>query len=393
MRLALFTDTLGDLNGVARFVQDLAVAAHGRGRGRGLDLRVFASTRRPTPPLDNIVNLTPRTAIALPAYRTLDLAWPPASLAQAARAWRPDAIHVSTPGPVGLAGRALARRLGVPLVATHHTDFPAFVARLAPHGLRGEGARATRAYLRWFYRPARCVLARSAASLTGLAGLGVAPGRVHVLRAGIDLSVFHPGPRDAALRRRFHLKPDGKVALYAGRLSRDKDLDVLARAWLAAHACLAARGTASVLLLAGEGPFRAGLERMLTPSAARFLGPLARADLAALYRSCDVLVTPSRTDTLGQCVMEALASGLPAVVSDAGGPATLVRDGETGVIVPSSGSWDEALAHLLLDDARRARLSARAAEDARAWDFVHSLQDFWSVHEGVVARASADDEG
>ncbi len=388
MRLALFTDTLGDVNGVARFVIDLAAAA----RARAADLQVCTSTRRAVPLVANVHNLPPRARMPLPGYRTLDLALPARALAHAARSLRPHAIHVSTPGPVGLAGRALALRRGWPLICTHHTDFPGFARVLAPPGLRAVTAALAHAYLRWFYRPAQRVLARSAASTPALHALGVPEHRVHVLTPGIDLATLQSARPDTGVWTRLGVPASPLKVLYAGRLSRDKNLALLMQAWPLVQAHLTAGGREGCLVLAGDGPHRAELERAARGGGVRFLGMQDRASLGVLYASSDVFVTPSRTDTLGQTVMEAQACGLPAIVSAAGGPATLVVDGVSGRVVASTApeAWARAISTLLLDDGARARAGAAARARGGAWDFERSFADFWAVHEACVhERASA----
>ncbi|CAN0580980.1 unnamed protein product, partial [Laminaria digitata] len=120
-RVLKFTDTLADINGVCRFIQNTAQTAHDTGR----DLRVFTSTRLPMPQVDGVQNFTPVYARAMPGYDTLELAIPPAiELLRAAEDFAPDVIHISTPGPVGSVGFIAARLMRVPIVGVYHTDFP-----------------------------------------------------------------------------------------------------------------------------------------------------------------------------------------------------------------------------------------------------------------------------
>src|SRR5262245_28747505 len=126
-RILLFTDTLGDVNGVSRFIRNIAEQALATGR----DLRVLTSTSFEVPVRENIINFKPVAATKMPRYENLEVAIPPLfKIAAYARAARPDAIHISTPGPVGLAGWLIARRLRKPMLGVYHTDFPAYVERL-----------------------------------------------------------------------------------------------------------------------------------------------------------------------------------------------------------------------------------------------------------------------
>lgn len=391
MRILLFTDTLGDVNGVARFVG--ALAAHAR--TRGFDLRVVTSTRKPVTAGANIVNVPPRWAGRLPGYVDLDVVWPRGrALGQEARTFRPEVIHVSTPGPVGLCGRGLARRLGVPLVGTHHTDFPSYAQRL----IGGPAPWTVRRALAWFYAPCACVLARSQASERSVRALGVAPGRVRVLRPGVDTAHFRAGRRagEAEARASFWraypgVLPHAVKVLYCGRLSAEKGVGLLLAAWRRASGDLARTGVPAQLLIIGDGPGRTSVRETAAglPSV-MLLGTRFGDELANLYAHGDLFVFPSATDTLGQVVLEAQASGLPALVTDQGGPREVVRDGETGLVLPAhdARAWAGAIARLVGDEGARARMGRAAHAHMRAHDIARSMDDFWDAH-ASVARASA----
>lgn len=368
LRVLLFTDTLGDVNGVARFVRDVAACARDSGRS----LRVVTSTRKRVEPAANIVNLAPLAACPMPRYAELDLVLPPArAMLALAREFAPHVVHVSTPGPVGLVGRWIARRLGVPLAGVYHTDFPAYV-----DGLFGDEALvwSARAAMTHFYRPFDAVLARSASYIPRLNAINVAQSRVRLLPAGIRTPVFHPRFRERS--------PGDEIfrALYVGRVSVEKNLPLLVRAWNAAHATLAARGIASELRVVGDGPYRAAMARAI--NGAHFTGYLHGADLSRVYASSDLFVFPSRTDTLGQAVMEAQASGLAAIVSDEGGPREIVRDGATGLVLAGSdaSAWARAIVDLAADEARRTRLGAAGHEAMQRRTIEASFEAFWQTH-------------
>ena len=155
MRVVLFTDTLADLNGVSRFIQDMARCA----RQAGDSLHVLTSTHKSIEVAENLINLPPRATLPIPYYPQMRLCLPSRrALFEAADALKPDRIHISTPGPVGLAGRAYAKARGLPIVGTHHTDFSAFVYKNCP--LRPLRRLSDRLMGR-FYRPFDRLITRS----------------------------------------------------------------------------------------------------------------------------------------------------------------------------------------------------------------------------------------
>lgn len=373
MRLLLFTDTLGDVNGVSRFIGDAAARALETGR----DLRVVTSTRVSCPAAANITCFPPVAAARMPGYAELGVVLPPArAMLRHAEELRPDAVHVSTPGPVGVVGALAARRLRAPLLGVYHTDFPAFVDRL----FDDSGLTAlTEHAMRLFYGRFRVVFCRSEEYVGSLTALGVPRERIVALRPGIDTDAFHVRHRDPTIWKELGIEAAVKV-LYCGRVSVEKNLPFLASVWEAARESL---GDAA-LVIVGDGPYRAEMERRL-PSA-RFLGYRHGGALSRIYASSDLFVFPSVTDTLGQAVMEAQASGLPALVSDRGGPRRVVDDGRTGHVLSAAaaGPWIARLRELCGDAERRKRMGETAHERLRAYGFRESFEHFWSVHEAAV---------
>jgi glycosyltransferase involved in cell wall biosynthesis len=385
VHLCLFTDTLADVNGVSRFIQNIAARAHACGRR----LTVVTSTRLPLPTLPGVVNLPPLLAGRIPGYAELEVALPmPGRTGRLIRGLAPDAVHVSTPGPVGLLGRRIARRFGLPLAGTYHTDFPAYLDHLFEDRCL---TWLTRAAMSRFYRPFDAVLTRSRAYGAAVAALGVAPGRIISLAHGIDTGLFSRRRRDPSVWEREGVPAGAVKVLFVGRVSVEKNLPMLARAWRPARARCAKGGVEARLIVVGDGPYKEAMERELAGGGAHFLGFRHGEDLARLYASADLFVFPSATDTLGQVVLEAQASGLPTLVSDRGGPQGLVRHGIGGLILPASGScdWSDAIAALACDPARQAVMGAAALAGMDGCSIDASFQHFWSVHEGLVRGRAA----
>ncbi len=225
MRVCLFTDTLGDVNGVSRFIQNTARQARESGR----DLTVLTSTRFPVPDWPNVRNFDPIFAGKMPRYENLELVLPPVlRMLREADHLQPDVIHVSTPGPVGTVGLIAARMLRCRVLGVYHTDFPAYIEHLFDDAaftwLSSVGMRA-------FYASFARVFARSEDYRETLVGLGVPRERLLALQPGIDIEAFHVRHRDPAVWRHLltpsplhPLTPSSVKVLSGGRVSVEKNL-------------------------------------------------------------------------------------------------------------------------------------------------------------------------
>jgi len=389
MRLLLFTDTLGDVNGVSRFIRNAAAEARESGR----DLQVVTSTNFAIPAVGgggaNIWNLPPLCAITMPGYPQLQLALPPVrKLLQLVRQRKPDVIHVSTPGPVGLAGLIAAKAMRIPVLGVYHTDFPAYVEHLFQHDSL---TYFTGAYMRWFYPRLAKVFARSDAFIQPLAAAGIPPKRTVALRPGIRTQDFHPALADRARLASLCGGGDPHTVrmLSVGRISIEKNLPMLARVWREVETRLARLATDTQLVVVGGGPYEHEMRQALAGTRARFLGFRHDEELSMIYAGCDCFLFPSMTDTLGQAVMEAQASALPVVVSDKGGPRQMVRDGVTGFILDGTDerAWIEQTVRLALDKPLRQRMGAAAHDAVSIFSMKACFDHFWSVHESCLQRA------
>lgn len=393
MRLCLFTDTLGDINGVSRFIRAIADQALALGH----ELHVITSTRLECPSRPNIHNVPPTHARAMPGYPQLEIVWPNAgNMARLAESLRPDVIHVSTPGPVGLLGRRFAKRRGLPLVGTYHTDFPAYIDHLfSDRALTWLTSRA----MRRFYSPFDCLFTRSADYTPIMARLGISPDRIVRLLPGIDTDTFHTRHRDPTIWLGFpEIREADVKVLYVGRVSVEKNLPLLTIAWKIA----AVANPSLHLVVIGDGPYRAAMQAELAGEEGRatrasFLGFRHGPELSALYASSDLFVFPSTTDTLGQVVMEAQSSGLPVIVTDQGGPSEVVNHTEgmdqSGIVLPADDAkrWATEIVNLARNPALRAKLGAAGHRKIQSMSIRHSFVYFWQVHEDTLRRHGAVD--
>jgi glycosyltransferase involved in cell wall biosynthesis len=270
-----------------------------------------------------------------------------------------DLVHVTAPGPAGIAATLLGRITGTPLLASYHTELAAYAGVRAGAGF----AAIARVGLAAFYGVPAAVLSPSPAADTSLTGLGIDGGRIGRWERGVDVERFDPAKAD---RDAF---PGEIKVLYAGRLSREKGVDLLAESFLRAH-----RGDPRLhLLLAGGGPEEAELRERLG-DAATFLGWLGGEELARAYASADLFLFASTTDTYGQVILEAGASGLPVVAVAEGGPAALVENRNTGLLCrPDPDHLAGAVLQLAAAPALRRQLGEGGVAAARAHSWERSM--------------------
>jgi len=307
----------------------------------------------------------------------------------ALREFSPDVVHVTGPGHMGLLGAICAKALGVPLVASWHTNVHEFGARrLAkmlqfwPGGLRRRlppwAERKSLDLILWFYRRAGVLFAPNPELVEMLERRTGRP--AHLMLRGVDTALFSPERRAR--------NDDEFIIGFVGRLSAEKNVRLLAEL----EQKLAEEGIANYrFLVVGEGSERAWLRENLR--CADMPGLLRGVPLAEAYAEMDVFVFPSETDTYGNVTTEALASGVPAVVSSHGGPKFLVREGVDGFVACDAADFAKAVMTVFRDRTLLARMktNARAAAERRSWAAV-----FESVYEeyeqafanGLLTRAS-----
>jgi glycosyltransferase involved in cell wall biosynthesis len=382
LRLGVFTDTFDEINGVSRFIQDISRQAQGMERSLvvhtcSADARVACSGRK---------NFTPLLSEPMPKYPEQSLVVPPvAEILEWADRQQFDAIHVHTPGPMGLCGWLVAKMLRVPVLMTYHTDFPRYVRDLTgDHRL----TTATESYMNWFFGQAHTIFSRSKDYCGKLRALGLGDKRLEMVLPGVDTEKFNPEMRDVNLWPRLRVGQAHKL-LYAGRVSLEKNLPFLVEAFR----LLCRQRQDVALVVAGDGPYRAEMEKAAAGLPVHFLGFQNDQELSALYASSDLFVFPSATDTLGQVVAEAQAAGLPVLVSDQGGPKELMDDQITGLVLPTGGAtatadWAAAINGLLSDSAQRMRMSRTAPRRAARFSRGQMFEVFWNEH--VLAALDHD---
>ncbi|HRQ77910.1 MAG TPA: glycosyltransferase family 1 protein [Gemmatimonadaceae bacterium] len=357
LRLALFTDTFApQVNGVARTLERLVAAVEARGG----TVRV-ETVEDPDATLDRRVHRWASTPFwAYPQLRMANLPKPRAIAAM--RRWRPTLIHAVTPFGVGLAGRAAARALGLPLVTSYHTAFDAYLRHYRLSALDAVAWP----YLRWFHNSGLRSFVPTVTVARQLTGLGFR--NLRVWGRGVDPRRFHPRFRSAAMRAQMGAADADIVVGYVGRIAPEKGLHEALRA--IAPTVEAAGGRMRVAI-AGDGPDEARC-RAAAP-AAWFAGALRGDALSAFYASLDLLVFPSTTETFGNVVLEAMASGVPVIAPNVGATLELAHARSAALFdAARPDSIGDVVRDLATDPARRAALAAAGLREAaaRSWDAV-----------------------
>ncbi len=378
-RVLKFTDTLADINGVCRFIQNAAQRAHDTNR----NLQVFTSTRMPMPPVDHVRNFTPIFAMKMPGYETLDLALPPMiEMLKAAEDYRPTVIHISTPGPIGTVGMIAAKLMRLPVVGVYHTDFPAYIDDIFDNRIASFVCRTTMSV---FYKQFAAVFSRSTDYAHRLESIGIDANKLVRLKPGYDNTKFDHTLRDQAIWQRNGIRQDSIKVIYCGRVSTDKNLAMLTEIWPTISRIAQEQNKPADLVIIGDGPYRSAMQSTLEKHNTHFLGFRNGTELATLYASSDLFIFPSTTDTLGQVVMESQASGLPVIITDQGGPKEVVTDQTTGIVLDPSNTqaWIDTALDLIFDDKRRTAMGAAGIEAMKSHTFAESFEHYWKIHQHI----------
>ncbi|HMV18397.1 MAG TPA: glycosyltransferase family 1 protein [Zoogloea sp.] len=374
LRVAVVTETYPpEINGVAmttgRMVDGLVAAGHRvdlirprQAHEGGVVLDADGT--------DGVEEMLSR-GIPIPRYANLQLGLPARKVLL--RRWsvqRPDVVQVVTEGPLGWSALAAARKLHLPVISEFHTNFH----RYSGHYGIGWLKRPIAAYLRKFHNRADLTLVPTRALRDELAGHGIP--RVDVVSRGVDTLLFDPARRSAELRRSWGVGPDDLVVLYVGRIAPEKNLALLEQAYVA----LKARVPAARLVMVGSGPAQAGMRGRLPDVI--FAGPQVGEQLAAHFASGDLFLFPSLTETYGNVVAEALASGLPVVAYRDAAALELITPGVHGHLAEPGDERGFVHGAVQLAESpelrARMRLAARERVASLAWraivDSLVSLQ-------------------
>ena len=376
--VACVGDNLDEVNGIALSLRIMIRELRGKGR----EAFVFGTAFHTKPPRreepDDSVEMAPgRFSLDQAGYAASEVAMLRIDrFIDFLRRHPVDIIEFQTPGPVSVQCLIVARAAGIKTLSHYRTDILTY-ARLLVKNRPGVWIINTWTVLmtRWMGP----VIVPSEAYRSKVAGMGVPLHRIHKLPRGVDFSKFHPDKSANGAWRRLGLPAEGIKLIYVGRVSREKNLDALADM----YPSLASRVAGISLTIVGDGPYRQGLaDRLRGRTDVHFTGVVQGEELAGAFAAADLLVFPSLTDTFGNSVVEALASGVPCVTSNEGGPPEIIIDGECGLVFDPKRPGDlEAKVYALASDPQRLRaFKGKARERALHFTYDRSAEAFWRFY-------------
>lgn len=315
----------------------------------------------------------------LPLYPELKLALPRPAIGQALEAFQPDIVHVVNPAVLGVAGIFYSKLLKIPLVASYHTHLPQYLQHYGLGMLEG----LLWELLKTGHNQAQINLCTSTAMMQELAAHGIE--RTALWQRGVDTELFHPEYASAEMRS--HLSqgyPENPLLLYVGRLSAEKEIERI-------KTILEAIPTAR-LALVGDGPHRQALEKYFAGTPTHFVGYLTGKNLAAAFASADAFVFPSRTETLGLVLLEAMAAGCPVVAANSGGIPDIVASGINGYLFEPEDTDQGAIAatqRLLAQQQEREIIRQNARLEAERWGWAAATRQLQNYYTQVRSRTLA----
>lgn len=311
--------------------------------------------------------------VPLPLYPELKLAVPPIGTKNAIETFKPDLIHVVNPAFLGLGGIYYAKTMNIPLVASYHTHLPQYLQHYGLGALEG----ILWELLKAAHNQAKLNLCTSSAMVNELSTRGIE--RVDLWQRGVDTEMFRPHLASAQMRS--HLSqgnPESPLLLYVGRVSAEKQIEEIKPVL---EAIPEAR-----LAIVGDGPNREALKAHFAGTNTHFVGYLQGLELAAAYASADAFIFPSRTETLGLVLLEAMAAGCPVVAARSGGIPDIVTDGINGYLFEPDAPDGAITATKALLEAKKIReqLRLNARQEAERWGWSAATRQLQSYYRSVV---------
>jgi len=322
VKIALVTETFPpEINGVAMTLHRVVQGLHKRGHS----LEVICPKRKDRLDFDteNTFSWFFVRGLPIPKYSELRFGLP--GFRQLTRHWtatRPDLIHIATEGPLGWSAARTAHKLKIPFITTFHTNFDAY----GSHYGYGFLQKIVAAWMRSIRQHAQATFVPNAVLKTTLEANGFK--HLAILSRGVDTELFAPEHRDPSLRASWGASPETPVAIYVGRIAGEKNIPLTVDAWLEMRAIL----PTLKLVIVGDGPERKKLEANYPDI--HFAGMRRGQDLARHYASADTFLFASTTETFGNVVTEAMASGLAVLAYDYAAPHKYIVDEENGYLVP-----------------------------------------------------------
>jgi len=370
--VAHFTDTFYDINGVALTLQQQVQVALKHNK----NYLIMTCHPQAQDEQQGVCNFKPIGIHELPDYPEQKIAYPPfLELLQYCYEHNITHIHSATPGPMGLAALAIAHILDLPISATYHTDFPSYARYLIEDKAMEEW---TWKYILWYYAQMEFIYVPSQSTGQELIQKGIPAEKIKGFPRGINIHQFNPNKKNGIFTSHYPIREQHKL-LYVGRVSKEKNLPLLVDAFRT----LIQSGVDSHLIIVGEGPYRQEMQQAMADLPCTFTGYLSGEELATLYASSDLFVFPSTTDTFGNVVLEAQASGIPVIVTDQGGPQEGIVPGKTGIVVKggSAESLLTAMQTLITAPEQRQAMGQAARCHMEAHSFENAFMQTWHMYQ------------
>ncbi|MEH1834251.1 MAG: glycosyltransferase family 1 protein [Nostoc sp.] len=314
------------------------------------------------------------TGFPLPLYPELKMALPRPAIGYALEEFKPDIIHVVNPAVLGLAGIFYSKILKIPLVASYHTHLPQYLQHYGLGMLEGFLWE----LLKGAHNQATLNLCTSTVMIEELTAHGIE--RVDLWQRGVDTELFHPDLASVEMRSRLSQNhPESPLLLYVGRLSAEKEIE---RIKPILEAIPQAR-----LALVGDGPHRQALQKYFAGTNTYFVGYLMGQELGSAFASVDAFIFPSRTETLGLVLLEAMAAGCPVVAARSGGIPDIVTDGVNGYLFEPTADVQGAIAatiRLLEQKQQRDIIRQNARREAESWGWAAATRQLQDYYQKVI---------
>jgi glycosyltransferase involved in cell wall biosynthesis len=313
------------------------------------------------------------SGIPLPLYPELKLALPRPTIKKALEKFQPDLIHVVNPAVLGLGGIYYAKTMNIPLVASYHTHLPQYLQHYGLGALEG----VLWELLKLAHNQAQLNLCTSTAMVEELVNHGIET--VDLWQKGVDTEMFHPSTASTMMRSRLSQgHPESPLLLYVGRVSAEKEIEQI-------KPILEAIPN-SRLAIVGNGPHRDNLEKYFADTPTHFVGYLHGLELASAFASADAFIFPSRTETLGLVLLEAMAAGCPVVAAASGGIPDIVTDGVNGYLFDPNDPQGAIAAtrRLLAAKEEKEQLRQNARQEAEKWGWSAATAQLRDYYQSVL---------
>jgi glycosyltransferase involved in cell wall biosynthesis len=373
MKIYLFTDTFYDTNGTSTFIEDIARIS----LEHEVDFKVFFSNKKtPSPLYKNVTRVKRVVKVPMPFYSQFSLIFPDYfHIKNILKKEKPDIIHISTPGPIGFCAKRAAKKLNIPIAGTYHTNHPSYIYENT-HSKYLENF--SKKILSDFYKDFSLVFTRSKENKRIMVeDIKIDSKKIRKIPIGINLEKFENITYNQDLIDRFDIKEKLRF-LYVGRLTDDKNVKFLIDTW---NELIEEYNLNAALIMVGVGKY---LNKPLKNG--YYLGEMKKDELLSVYSVCDVFLFPSVTDTLGQVIIEAQYSSLPAIVSNIGGPKEIIKkEPKSGIVKKiEKQRWKKAIKTLYKKEKLREKLSLAAKKKAKKYNISKSFDYFIKVHKKIL---------